>query len=140
MDKIQGEMIRKEIEKLKAEFAKEMEKIIPKLKKELEEKETILIPVKDLKKEMGKFGIMNDTRFFYAAKLCLWDNGIYIEGKKKEGESALLMRNRNPDDKFFKKSEGEEGEKEEKITRDILTIMTFGKPPNSYDFQGNIAM
>ncbi len=62
---------------------------------------------------------------------------IYIEGKKKEGESALLMRNRTPDDKFFKKSEGEEGEK---ISRDILTVMTFGKPPNSYDFQGHIAM
>ncbi len=72
MDKIQGEMIRKDIEKLKAEFTKAMEKIIPKLKKELEEKETILIPVKDLKKEMGKFDII------YAAKLCLWDNGIYI--------------------------------------------------------------
>ena len=85
MDKKQADLIRKEVEDLirkeverkKAEFCQSIEKIVPKLKKELEEKDTILISIKDLAKDMGsKFEIMLPKNFYLATKLYLWDNGI----------------------------------------------------------------
>lgn len=134
MDKKQAELIRKEVERKKAEFCQSIEKIVPKLKKELEEKDTILISIKNLAKDMGpKFEIMLPKNFYLAAKLCLWDNGIYVEPSIKDHERALLMRNRTPEDKLFKKSEG--SEEQEGLARDILTVMIFGKPPgNDYDW------
>lgn len=134
MDKKQAEFIRKEVERKKAEFCQSIEKIVPKLNKELEEKDTILISIKDLAKDMGsKFEIMLPKNFYLAAKLYLWDNDIYVEPNIKDHERALLMRNRTPDDKLFKKSD--ESEEQERLARDILTVMIFGKPPdNDYDW------
>lgn len=138
MDKKQAELIRKEVERKKAEFCQSIEKIVPKLKKELEDKDTILISIKNLAKDMGpKFEIMLHKNFYLAAKLYLWDNGIYVEPSTKDHEHALLMRNRTPEDKLFKKSEG--SEEQEELAHDILTVMIFGTPPNNnYDrFKAN---
>ena len=124
MEKKQAELIRKEVEKHKEEFCLAIEKVVPKLKKEIEKKNTILMPVKDLEKEMGpKFETSNPTRFYWAAKFCLWDNGINVEPKKKNNEPSLLMRSRTPDDKLFKT--------DEKVARDIMTVMVFGNPPKA---------
>jgi hypothetical protein len=107
----QARLIREEVERKKAEFSKGIAKVVPELKKRLEKKGTI-----------SKFEIMPPQNFYYAAKLYLWDNGIYIETKTKDKEPALLMRNRNPDDKLFRTGD-------EQLAHDVLTV--FGKPPRA---------
>ncbi len=125
MEKKKAELMRKEMEKERAEFYQAINRIVPKLKKEIEEKNTILISVKELAKGMGpKFEIKHPTTFYWGAKLCLWDNYIYVDPKRKDHEPALLMRMRTPDDKLFKES------KDEGIGRDILNAMVHSKPPN----------
>ncbi len=105
MEKEQADLIRKEVKKQRAEFCQAIEKVVSKLEKEIDKKNTILMSAKDLAKEMGpKFEAKQPTSFYWGAKLCLWDNGIHIEPKKKDHELTLLMRYRTPDDKLFKGS------------------------------------
>lgn len=78
-------------------FCQSMKKVVPKLKKEIEKKETILIPVKDLAKEM-EFDIKDISWFYHRTKLCLRDSGIHAEPKRKDHKPALLMRTRTPED------------------------------------------
>lgn len=86
-----------------AEFCLAIEKVVPRLKKEIEEKNTISIPARDLAKEMGpKFQVKHPTIFYWGTKVCLWDNGIHVEPKRKDHEPTLLMRARTPEDKYFK--------------------------------------
>lgn len=109
MEKKKVELMRKEMEKEKAEFYQAIDKIVPKLKKEIEEKNTILVKVKDLAKDMAsKFEAKHPTSFYWGAKLCLWSNGIFVDPKRKDNEPAMLMRFRSPDDKMFKGSTEEE--------------------------------
>ena len=50
-----------------------------------------------------------------------------FEPSTKDHERALLMRNRTPEDKLLKSDESEE---QERLARDVLTVMIFGKPPD----------
>ena len=85
------------------EFCNAIEKVVPRLKKEIEEKKTISIPAKDLAKEMGpKFLAKHPTIFYWGTKVCLWDNGIHVEAKTKDHEPTFLIRSRTPKDKYFK--------------------------------------
>jgi len=80
-------------------FCQAMEKVIPKLKAEIEKNNTILIPVKDLAKDMEpKFEIKDITSFYFRTKRCLRANDIHVEPKTKDHEHTLLMRTRTPDD------------------------------------------
>ena len=86
-----------------AEFCNEIEKVVPRLKKEIEEKNTISIPAKDLAKDMGqKFQEKHPIIFYWGMKVCLWDNGIHVEAKTKDHEPTFLIRSRTPKDKYFK--------------------------------------
>ena len=126
MEKKEVEMIRKEIEKERSEFCGAIEKIVPKLKKELGETGTVLKTIQELKNEMGpKFEIMHLTRFYHGTRLCLFDNGIFVEPKKKDKEPALLMRIVSKYDKLFKGSKDED----QKMARDIMETMIYGRPP-----------
>ena len=127
MNKEQAKLLREEIEKERAEFCDTLEKIIPRLKTEIEETGTIIVSVEELKREMGrKYELMHITRFYYSAKLCLFDNGIYIEPKMKSAEPTLVMRFIKEDDKLFN---SEKGSYDEKIARDILETMIYAKNP-----------
>lgn len=127
MNKEQAKLLREEIEKVRADFCDTLEKIIPRLKKEIEETGTIIVSVNELKSEMGrKYENMHITRFYYGAKLCLFDNGIYIEPKKKDDEPALAMRFLKEDDKLFNSAKGSI---DEQIARDILTTMIYARNP-----------
>jgi hypothetical protein len=80
-------------------FCNAMEKIIHKLKAEIEKKNTILIPAKDLAREMEpKFEIKSISRFYFLVKICLRANDIHVEPKTKDYEPALLMRARTQED------------------------------------------
>lgn len=126
MNKEQAKLLREEIEKERTEFCDILEKIIPRLKKEIEEIGTIIVSVKELKSEMrGKYEHMHITRFYYGAKLCLFDNGIYIEPRKKDTEPALSMRFLKEDDKLFKNAKNS---LEEQIARDIMITMIYANP------------
>lgn len=66
-----------------AEFCSAIEKFIPRFKKEIDEKEMIYIPARDLAKEMGpEFLDKHPVSFYMGTKLCLWDNGIYVGDKR----------------------------------------------------------
>ena len=92
-----------QLKKQFAEFCNAIEKVVPKLKKEIEEKNTISIPARDLAKEMGpKFQAKHPISFYMGTKICLWDSGIYVGAKTKDDEPTLLMRARTPEDKYFK--------------------------------------
>jgi len=49
-----------------------------------------------------KFEAKHITIFYWGTKVCLWDNGIHVEPKRKDHEPTLLMRARTPEDKYFK--------------------------------------
>lgn len=86
-----------------AEFCLAIEKVVPRLKKEIEEKNTISIPARDIAKEMGpKFQAKHPISFYWGTKVCLWDYGIHVVPKTKDHEPTLLMRSRTPEDKYFK--------------------------------------
>lgn len=126
MDKKEIDTIRKEIEKGKSEFCSAIDKIVPKLKKEIGETGTVLKTIHELKNEMGpKFETRHSTTFYHGARLCLFDNGIFVEPKKKDKEPALLMRIASKDDKLFKGSNDED----QKVARDIMETMIYGRPP-----------
>ena len=96
-------MSKGQMKKQFAEFCNAIEKVVPRLKKEIEEKKTISIPAKDIAKEMGpKFQAKHPISFYWGTKVCLWDNGIHVIAKTKDDEPTLLMRARTPEDKFFK--------------------------------------
>ncbi len=127
MNKKQANILREEIEKERTEFCDALEKIIPRLKKEIEKTGTIIVSVEELKREMGiKYELMHITRFYYGAKLCLFDNDMFIEPKMKNAEPSLVMRFIKEDDKLFN---SEKGSYDEKIARDILETMIYAKNP-----------
>lgn len=86
------------------EFCKAVEKVIPRLKAEIEKKNTILIPVKDLAKEMEpKFEIEDVSQFYFRTKICLRAHDIHVEPKTiyhmtQDHEHVLLMRSRTQED------------------------------------------
>ena len=87
-----------------SEFCYEIEKFVPKLKKEIDEKNTIFISARDLAKEMGpKFQDKHPISFYLGTRVCLWDNGIYVGAKTKDNEPTLMMRYRTREDKLFEK-------------------------------------
>lgn len=86
-----------------ADFCNVIEKFVPRLKKEIDEKEMIYIPARDLAKDMGpKFQDKHPVSFYMGTKFCLWDNGIYAGAKTKDHKPTLIMRSRTPEDKFYK--------------------------------------
>jgi hypothetical protein len=86
-----------------AEFCNAIEKFVPRLKKEIDDKKTISIQARDLAKEMGpKFQEKHPISFYWGTKFCLWDSGIHVEAKTKDHEPILLMRARTPEDKYYK--------------------------------------
>ncbi len=93
--KVEFERIRKKREK----FFRDLKKIVPKLKKEIEEKNTISMSPKDLIGKMGliyrlKYRSRSTTEIYWDSKYCLWKEGIYVDIRKKE----LQMRTRAPND------------------------------------------
>ena len=101
LDEVGIEKFREISKQQREEFCNTIGKIVPELQKEIKEKNTITIPIKDLAKKMGpKYESRNPTSFYWAAKLCLWDKGIHIEPKRKDHEKALLIRTRTPEDKM----------------------------------------
>lgn len=86
-----------------AEFCNVIEKVAPRLKKEIDEKGTIFVPARDLAKEMGpKFQDKHPAIFYWGTKVCLWDKGIYVGAKTKDNEPTLMMRLRTQEDKYYK--------------------------------------
>lgn len=91
------------ITKNREEFCSDLKKIVPKLKKEIEEKNTISMSPKDL---IGKMGLINrlkyrskhTTSIYWNSKYCLWNEGIYVNIRKKDHEKELQMRTRTPKD------------------------------------------
>jgi hypothetical protein len=97
-------MSKGQMKKQFAEFCDAIEKFVPRLKKEIEEKKMIYIPARDLAKDMGpEFLDKHPVSFYNGTKFCLWNNGIYVGAKTKDHEPTLLMRYRTKEDKFFKK-------------------------------------
>ena len=85
-----------------AEFCNAIEKFVPRLKKEINEKKTISISARDLAKEMGpKFQDKHPISFYIGTKVCSWDSGIHVGAKTKDDEPTLLMRYRTKEDKLF---------------------------------------
>jgi hypothetical protein len=86
-----------------AEICDAIEKVVPRLKKEIDEKKMIYVNARDLAKEMGpKFQDKHPVNFYWGTKFCLWDSGIYVGAKTKDHEPILIMRARTQEDKFFK--------------------------------------
>lgn len=91
------------ITKNREEFCNDLKKIVPKLKKEIEDKNTISMSPKDL---IGKMGLINrlkyrskhTTSIYWNSKYCLWKDGIYVEIRKKDHEKELQMRTITPKD------------------------------------------
>lgn len=91
------------ITKNRKEFCSDLKKIVPKLKKEIEEKNTISMSPKDL---IGKMGLINrlkyrskhTTSIYWNLKYCLWNEGIYVGIRKKDHEKELQMRTRTSKD------------------------------------------
>ncbi len=127
MNKEQLKLLREEIEKEETEFCDTLGKIIPRLKKEIEEIGTIIMPIEELKREMGiKYEHMHIRRFYYGAKLCLFDNDIYIEPKMKGTEPSLTMRFIKEDDILFHHAKNSS---DEQIARAIMVTMIYAKNP-----------
>lgn len=91
------------IKKRREGFCGDLKKIVPKLKKEIEEKNTISMSPKDL---IGKMELMHRLKYrsrsttgiYWDSKYCLWNEGIYVEIRKKDHEKELQMRTRTPGD------------------------------------------
>ena len=106
MEKKDMELIRKEVKRHKEEFCNTIGKIVPELQKEIKEKHEITTTIEDLAKKMGPgYEHRDSIRFYWATKLCLWDIGIYVEPKRKDHGTTLLMRYRTREDKFLEKME-----------------------------------
>lgn len=87
-----------------AEFCDVIEKFVPRLKKEIDDEKTIFVKARNLAKEMGpQFQDKHPVSFYWGARLCLWDNGIYVGAKTKDHEPTLMMRYRTREDKLFEK-------------------------------------
>lgn len=85
------------------EFCNDLKKIVPKLKKEIEEKNTISMSPKDLIGKMGpiyrlKYRSRSTTGIYWNSKYCLWNEGIQVDIRKKDHEKELQMRTRIPED------------------------------------------
>ena len=91
------------IKKKREEFCSDLKKVVPKLKKEIEEKNTISMGPKDLIGKMGliyrlKYRSKHPTSIYWNSKYCLWKEGIYVAIRKKDHEKELQMRARTPKD------------------------------------------
>lgn len=91
------------VKKRREGFCGDLKKIVPKLKKEIEEKNIISMSPKDLIGKMGlihklKYRSRSTTGIYWDSKYCLWNEGIYVNIKKKDHEKELQMRTRTPDD------------------------------------------
>ena len=91
------------IKKKREEFCSDLKKVVPKLKKEIEEKNTISMGPKDLIGKMGlirrlKYRSRSTTGIYWDSKYCLWNEGIYVEIRKKDHEKELQMRTRTSKD------------------------------------------
>lgn len=95
-------MTQGQMRKKYAEFCNAIEKVVPKLKKEIEDKKTIYIPARDIAKDIPEFRDKHILNFYMGTKFCLWDKGIFVMGKTKDHEPIFQMRARTKEDKFFK--------------------------------------
>ena len=92
-------------EQKREEFCHKIEKAIPKLKKEIADKNTILVKSENLGKKLGLgFSLFprHPTAIYWDAKYCLWKEGIYVGSMKKDHKKIVLMRTRTSEDKLPK--------------------------------------
>lgn len=82
-----------------------MERAIPKLKKEISEKNEILVAPEDLGKKLG-LGFTLSPRhpiaIYWDAKYCLWKDGIYVGTIKKDSKKLRIIRFIKPEDELPK--------------------------------------
>lgn len=81
-----------EFNKRRLKYCKAIEKIVPELKKELKEKETITMARKDFAKKVGP------TYGSWSARYCLFGEGIIINDVEKIDEPVCIIRARTPED------------------------------------------
>ncbi len=81
-------------------FCKDLKKIVPELKKEIEMKNIISMTPEDLRHKVDlKYRSRQIPNIFWDAKYCLWNEGIVIESSKMDHESIVQLRARTPADK-----------------------------------------
>jgi transcription initiation factor IIE alpha subunit len=83
-----------------------MEKVVSKLKKEISEKNEILVTPEDLGKKLGLVStLQHPIAIYHDAQYCLWKHGIYVKGFRPEKSlriKTILIRTRKPDDELSK--------------------------------------
>lgn len=87
----------------RAKFCNELKKIVPKLKKEIEEKNTISMTPEKLRDMMElQYRSKHPMTIYWDTKYCLWNEGIIVESKKTDHKSIIEMRTRTPEDELPK--------------------------------------
>lgn len=79
-----------------------LEKIVPKLKKEISKKNEILVPLEGLGKKLG-LGALSDRHpitIYWDVRYCLWKDGIYVGSTKKDHKKMIIIRGRKSDDEL----------------------------------------
>jgi hypothetical protein len=90
-------------EQRREKVCRTMEKAVPKLKKEISEKNEILVTPEDLGKKVGLGSFLfpkHPTSVYWDAKYCLWKDGIFVGSIRKDHKSMTIIRARKPEDKL----------------------------------------
>lgn len=88
------------IYKRRLEFCNIIGKIVPELKKEIKDKNTISMTTEELVKKLGlPFESRHDELIYWRTRDCIFDKGIVVNSKR-DHELTLLMRNRTSKDKL----------------------------------------
>lgn len=89
------------LEERRIEFCNTVDKIVPELKKEIKEKNTISMTMEELSEKIGLSPLsrLSEIGLYWRTKDCLFDKGIFVS-TKRDHELTLLMRSRTPKDKL----------------------------------------